>query len=80
MDRIQVPILFLSADDDTVVPPAHMSQLFSRARQGEFGKGGGRGEERHELRLFSACGHNDMPYRAQGYYEIISRFLKRVSP
>jgi fermentation-respiration switch protein FrsA (DUF1100 family) len=78
VDRIRAPIMFLSADDDKVVPASHMHQLYSRARQGAYGSGGKKGETRHELHVFTACGHNDMPYRAQGYYEVITRFLQRV--
>lgn len=64
MSKIQIPILFVSGEEDTLVPPAMMTNLFD-AYCGPL----------KQIVRFRRGSHNTT-WNCPGYYKKIRRFLK----
>ncbi|EEB05749.1 esterase/lipase [Schizosaccharomyces japonicus yFS275] len=60
----KVPVLFLSAESDELVPPSHMKLLFAASKS-----------PKKQFRSFRNVHHNDTCL-AQGYFQVIADFLQ----
>ncbi len=66
LDRLQLPVLVISGDDDRVVPTEESIRLASELPQAE-------------LVIVPACGHTPQEECPQAFLEAVQAFLKHTN-